>query len=159
MQTATSIAYIKKTRALFLALIQDLSIEQLNEIPPGFNNNIIWNVGHIAVSTLGLCYIRSQVKPEMVLPFSGSYVKGSRPGHQVTTEELDQLKHILIQSIDQIEKDIQNETFTNWVTFNTDTYQIPMDNIENTLTGCVAHENLHLGIAKAMKSMILKKDT
>jgi len=41
---------LKKTRIFLLDLIKDLTTEQLNEIPKGFNNNIIWNLGHLIAS-------------------------------------------------------------------------------------------------------------
>ena len=40
----TRIETLKKVRANFLKVIGDLTIEQLNEIPAGFNNNVIWNL-------------------------------------------------------------------------------------------------------------------
>jgi hypothetical protein len=35
----------RKTRAAFVYLCKNLSMEQMNYIPEGFNNNIIWNFG------------------------------------------------------------------------------------------------------------------
>ncbi|UAY54987.1 DinB family protein [Arachidicoccus terrestris] len=155
MQTDITLAYLRKTRQLFLGMMDDLSLGQLNQIPEGFNNNIIWNLGHIAVSTPGLCYIRSQVKPETELPFPGRFGKGSRPEVEATAEEVEEIKKFLVSSLDQIETDIHAGVFTELFPFATDTYQIPMDSIENTLNCCLAHENLHLGIAKAQKAVIL----
>lgn len=155
MQTDITLAYLRKTRQLFLGMIDDLSLEQLNQIPEGFNNNIIWNLGHIAVSTLGLCYIRSQVKPGMALPFPGRFGKGSRPEVEATAEEVAEIKGLLVSSLDQIKADISAGVFGTSVQSVTDTYQIPMDSIANTLNCCLAHENLHLGIAKAQKAVIL----
>jgi hypothetical protein len=36
---------LKKVRAVLLEGIKDLTTEQLNKIPQGYNNNIIWNLG------------------------------------------------------------------------------------------------------------------
>jgi len=155
MSTDITLAYLRKTRQLFLGMIRELSVEQLNQIPEGFNNNIIWNLGHIAASTLGLCYIRSQVKPDMVLPFAGRFGKGTRPEGAVTAEEISQIKELIAESLDQIEADIKAGVFEKLIPSSTDTYQIPMDSIENTLNCCLAHENLHLGIAKAQKAVIV----
>jgi len=156
MQTAAeiSLAYLRRSRTLFIGMIEDLSLEQLNEVPEGFNNNIIWNMGHILVSTLGLCYIRSQVKPALTLPFPGRFGKGTRPEVNATLEEVAEIKKLLVTSLDQIEADIQAGVFTKWQTCSTDTYQIPMDSVENTLVCCLAHENLHLGIARAQKAVL-----
>lgn len=150
-----SLAYLRKTREMFLNLAEGLNLEELNWIASGFNNNIIWNLGHIAVSTLGLCYIRSQVKPALELPFPGRFGKGTKPTVKATAQEVQQIKDLLLSSLDQIEKDIQQKVFDHWTPFATDTYQVPMDSIESTLIGLVAHENLHLGVAKAQKAAVL----
>ena len=154
MSTTISLAYLRKSRELFLRMVEDLTLEELNLIPEGFNNNIIWNLGHIAVSTLGLCYIRSQVKPGLELPFPGRFGKGTRPEVAATAEEVQQIRQLVSGSLDQIEADIEAGVFKELVAFSTDTYQIPMDSIENTLICCLAHENLHLGIAKAQRALI-----
>lgn len=158
MYTDITLSYLRRTRELFVGLTDTLTIDQLNQIPAGFNNNIIWNLGHITLSTLGLCYIRSQVQPGLELPFTGRFSKGTRPEVRATEEEVAAIKALLISSLDQIERDIKAGVFSNMVAFSTDTYRLPMDNIENTLNGCLAHENLHLGIAKAQRAVILQAE-
>ena len=39
-----------------LGSISSLSPRQLNEIPPGFNNNIIWNLAYLIACQQGVCY-------------------------------------------------------------------------------------------------------
>ena len=40
---------LKKSRKLTLKVIEGLTIEQLNKIPTGFSNNIIWNFCHVSL--------------------------------------------------------------------------------------------------------------
>ena len=47
---------IRKTRESFVLMCQNLSIELMNKIPEGYNNNLIWNFGHIIAVQQGLCY-------------------------------------------------------------------------------------------------------
>lgn len=49
---------LRKTRQYVLELIANLSMEQLNEVPAGFTNNIVWNLGHMLASQQGVCYLR-----------------------------------------------------------------------------------------------------
>jgi hypothetical protein len=56
--------FILKSRQKFIELLDGLSIEQLNKIPTGFNNNIIWNFAHIVVSTQTLVYVRTGIKAD-----------------------------------------------------------------------------------------------
>ena len=48
-------------RVKFAELVDRLSIEELNEIPEGFNNNIAWNFGHVIISQQMLCYVRAGI--------------------------------------------------------------------------------------------------
>ncbi len=50
---------IRKLREFLLAQIEGLTAEQLNKIPDGYNNNIIWNLGHLICAEQSLCYFRS----------------------------------------------------------------------------------------------------
>ncbi|MFD1737273.1 DinB family protein [Bacillus salitolerans] len=54
-----------------LAMLDTLSVNQIDKIPTGFNNNILWNIGHIFVSTESLLYgfVREQS------PIEDRYVK------------------------------------------------------------------------------------
>lgn len=47
----------KQSRTLYLEYLDTYSLDQLNTIPDGFNNNLIWNIGHVIVSQQGLIYL------------------------------------------------------------------------------------------------------
>ncbi|MBK8700590.1 MAG: DinB family protein [Saprospiraceae bacterium] len=47
---------LQKNREAVVKLLADLSLDQLNAIPLGFNNNIIWNMGHMVVVQEMLTY-------------------------------------------------------------------------------------------------------
>jgi len=38
------------SRGLYQSFLDNYSIEQLNTIPEGMSNNLIWNIGHTIVS-------------------------------------------------------------------------------------------------------------
>ena len=40
----------KTSRNLVIEYFDKYSLEQLNRIPDGFSNNLIWNIGHIIVT-------------------------------------------------------------------------------------------------------------
>lgn len=150
--------YIRRTRELFTELLNGLSIEQINEIPAGFRNNIAWNFGHIIVSTQALCYLRSGVQPDIDIPFLSKYQKGSKPESFISQEEINVLKEQAITSLSKIEEDIVKGVFANIATpFSTATYGYEMGSIEEIITCCLAHEALHSGYAMAQRRLIIKQ--
>lgn len=67
--------FIINSRTAFIKLVDSLTIEQLNKIPDGYNNNIIWNFGHIVVSTQTLCYVRTGILQDAASVNLTSFIK------------------------------------------------------------------------------------
>ena len=152
--TKTIFEYIKQTRITFTRLIDGLSIDEINAIPDGFRNNIGWNFGHIVVSTQGLCYRRTNVQPDREIPFLASYAIGTAPTEWISLEELGVLKTQAVETILQIEQDYENGVFATINPYATATYGRQMDTIEEVLTVTLAHDNLHLGYAMALRKAV-----
>ena len=55
-QMETSLRIFENNRNVYLRFLESFSLEQLNKIPQGFSNNIIWNIGHIEVTQQILIY-------------------------------------------------------------------------------------------------------
>lgn len=146
--------YIIQTRKILLQLTEGLTVAQLNTIPEGFNNNIIWNLGHLAVSTPVLCYIRSNVQPQREIPFIEKYIKGSKPEGPISEAEIEELKQQLFSSIEQIEQDYQAKAFENFEPFATSTYKYTVQNIDEMLLCCLAHDNIHTGQVSALRKLV-----
>lgn len=144
-----------EARKTFIRLIEDLSIDQLNEIPAGFNNNIIWNFGHIVVTTPLLAYIRTGISQDgSAVKYAAAYSKGTKPSYVVSQEEVDELKALAISSIESLEQDYLAGKFTRIQAFETSTYNNHLQTIEDVLLTCVGHDNLHYGCAMAQKRII-----
>ncbi|WDF55865.1 DinB family protein [Mucilaginibacter sp. KACC 22063] len=75
-------------RRQLLGWTKELTENQYNFIPPGFNNNIIWNMGHLLVVSESLLY---QNTPQLypVYEFTNSHFeKGSKPNKIVNEAEI-----------------------------------------------------------------------
>ena len=147
--------YTRRNRELFLNLINSLSIEQLNKIPEGFNNNIAWNFGHIVVTAQALCYTRSAVKPEQNISYLTKYQKGSKPEEYITEAEISELKKLMFTTTNEIEEDVKQNVFTNIKPFSTVTYGYEVNSIEEILTCSLAHDAMHYGIALTQRKLVL----
>ena len=148
--------FIINSRKAFIQLIDDLTIEQLNKIPDGYNNNIIWNFGHIVVSTQTLCYVRAGILVDAgSVKFNEFYKKDTRPTYRVSQEEVAELKAIALESIEKIRDDYAKGAFANAMAFSTSTYGVEMKNIEEVLITTIGHDNLHYGYVWALKKVIV----
>ena len=73
--------------------------KELNFIPPGFNNNIIWNMGHmIQVSEHMLYRNFPSIRPRHAFDL-GLFAKGTRPERQFTTDEILEVRISLIETV------------------------------------------------------------
>lgn len=133
----------------FVKLIDRLSIEQLNEIPEGFNNNIAWNFGHIIVSQQTLCYIRAGLTPHIDEYFVNRYQKGTKPENFIAGSEIATLKEYAFSLIDQLKKDLEADKFTGYITFATQ-FGVELTCINDAIAYFATHDTLHLGYAMAI---------
>lgn len=147
--------FIIDARKAFIKDIESLSLEQLNEIPAGFNNNIIWNFGHIVVTTPVLCYVRTGILPDASsVKYVSAYAKGTKPTYFVTQEEVDDLKALAISTIETLEQDYNEGKLNNITPFETSTYGALLESIEDVIITTSGHDNTHIGYVTAQKRII-----
>ena len=149
----STIDTIKKTRSFILNVISDLSLEQLNKIPKGFNNNIVWNLGHLVAAQQGLCYMRSGLKTVIDEKFFLAYKTDSKPEGDVTKEEFEKIKSLLMSTLEQLETDQAKNIFMNYTAFKT-RYDVEIKNIDEAIKFILFHEGLHCGYIMALKRAI-----
>ena len=149
------IEILRKLRIFLLAGIGDLSIDELNKIPPGYNNNIVWNLGHLVASQQGLCYLRAGLVPAIDENFILAYKSGSKPERFVDNRELEIIKDLLFSSLDQFEIDLANQAFPQYIAWTT-RYGTEVTNINDALNFLPFHEGLHMGIITSLKRVVKK---
>ncbi len=140
---------LQQTRANVLAQIDGLSEEQLNLIPPGFNNNIIWNVGHIVITQELLFYKLSGLDCNVSDELIGKYRKGSKPEGDADAAEIAQIKALLKNSPEKAKADFEKGIFKTYHSYTT-SYKVTLNSIEDAVYFNNIHEGLHLGYVMAM---------
>ncbi|MDE3142666.1 MAG: DinB family protein [Bacteroidota bacterium] len=143
----------KQTRRNFLNLIDSLSVEQLNIIPAGFNNNIAWNFGHIVVTQQLLCYTLAGAVPKIDQSLIDKYRKGTKPESFIDSNEIELLKKLSIPLIDELEKDIETNMFDNYKPYPT-SYGVELSSIEDAVNFFPVHEAMHFGVALTIKKLV-----
>jgi hypothetical protein len=141
------------SRRILSQYLEKYTLEQLNKIPEGFSNNIIWNIGHIVVVQQVLVYKLSglpmMISDEMV----NAYKKGSKPEHNATQAEVDEIKSLLLKTIDQTEVDFNNKVFKIFQEYPT-SVGYTIKSAEEAMTFNNLHEGLHIGIIMGIRKFI-----
>lgn len=145
---------IRKTRLIILEFINDLSTEQLNKIPEGFKNNIIWNLGHLIAVQESIFYLRAGLQINLDHKIFDSFKNGSRPDHEFSTEEINSIKTLLTSSLTQVDNDLKMNIFNNYQAWKT-RYNVEITSIEEALNFIPFHEGLHTGCIMAYKKMVI----
>ncbi|MBX9852897.1 MAG: DinB family protein [Cytophagaceae bacterium] len=146
-------AILKVTRKNILNLIQNFSDEQLIKIPSGFNNNILWNAGHVITANQKLCYALSGLPVNMPESYSSLFGKGSNPRDWTSTPEIAKVKELLISTADLMESDYNKGVFKTYKEYET-SYGYPLKNIEEAIAFNNVHEGLHLGVIMTLRKLV-----
>ena len=152
-----SIDIMRGAMKFLLNLIDGISIEKLNEIPLGFNNNLIWNFAHIVASQQILCYRNAGVKPVIEDEFIDKYKTGTRPEGFIAEKEFEIIKQYLITTIDKFEEDSITNMFENYNAFDLKSYPgVEIKNIGDAAKFVSFHDGLHVGYSMALKRSLKK---
>lgn len=147
---------IKENRKLFMRLMEGLSIDQLNEIPAGFNNNMAWNFGHAVVSFQMIVNMRSGKDTKLDKEYITKYQKGSKPESFIGIEEINFLKSEAIRLVEELEQEWNRGEFTSYQSFTT-SLGVPINTNEDALHFAATHDMIHFGYAWAMKRLVLNR--
>lgn len=140
-------------RNIYLSFLENYSLEQLNTIPEGFSNNLIWNIGHIIATQQGLVYRLSGLPMYISDEMKTSYQKGSYPTGATTQKEVDAIKDLLISLIAKTKKDYVDGKFTSYNEYTTST-GFNLKSTEEAMEFNNYHEGIHLGVLMAIKKFI-----
>ena len=144
---------LKKSRALTLKVIDGLTIEQLNKIPEGFNNNISWNIAHLVVTQQLLNYKLSGLKCNVSDEMIENFMKGSKPNYTISEEEFEAVKKMFVELPLKLEEDYNKGIFKEYTEYTT-SVNITLTTIEEGIQFNNYHEGIHLGIILQLKKLV-----
>ena len=141
------------SRSMVSKFLENYTLEQLNKIPEGFSNNLIWNIAHIIVTQQLLVYKLSGLPMMISDELVEKYKKGSKPDQFVSQAEVDEIKSLLIKTIEKTKVDFDNEIFKNYHEYPTSTGFI-LKSAGSAMAFNSFHEGLHLGIMMSIRKFI-----
>ena len=145
---------LRNTREIFKKIIEQNALEDLNKIPNGFNNNIIWNIGHVVVSEQLLAYKLSGLESMLSDDMINKYRKDTKPEGNVTQEVVNEIKELLSSTLKKTEADYTNGVFKNYNVYTVSTTGNTLNNIDEALQFVAIHEGLHYGYVLALLKAI-----
>ena len=151
--TLATIAQIKNTRIFILELVKDLSTEQLNKIPSGFNNNIIWNIAHLTAAQQNMCYIRSGLETTVEQKHFSPFLSGTKPEKFIEQKEVDSIFDVLLSSMDRLAADYSSHIFLKFDPWDK-RYGMKLNSIEDAINFVPFHEGMHIGYIMALRKLV-----
>lgn len=139
-----------KNRILFKTFLETFTLEELNKVPNGFNNNIIWNVAHTIVTQQLLTYNLAGVPMLLTDEMVQMYRKGTKAERDVTQEEVDMIKSLLFSTLEKTKEDYNNKLFKTFNEYTVSTKSV-LTNLEEAIDFNNFHEGIHLGYILALK--------
>lgn len=145
---------LKNIRGIFSNIITNNTLDSLNKIPNGFNNNIIWNIGHVIISEQLLAYKLSGLKPALSDELIKKYKKDSKPEEPVSQKDANEIQALLKSTIEKTELDYKSGVFKNYTPYTVSTTGNTLNSIDDALQFISIHDGLHYGYILALLKAI-----
>lgn len=153
----SQIAAIRENRSFLLEQLKDLTTGQFNLTVEGFNNNIIWNLGHMIAAQQGACYKRAGLPTLISDDFWHRFKSGSTPRGIIHDDEITSVKQLLISTLDQLETDYKKKIFCHYTTWVT-RYGVELTSIDDGIKFLSFHEGLHTSVILDIKRSVTIKE-
>jgi len=147
------LTHLGKARALFLKIIDGLTLEQVNAIPKGHRNSIAWNLAHLVVTQQLLCYKLSGLPCAVPEDMIQRFQKGTVPSKAISQQNFEDIKSLFVALPLALEKDLEAGVFKNYTPYTT-SVGIVLSNIEEALSFNAFHEGIHLGVVLSLKKLV-----
>ena len=151
----TTLRILQNNRNVYLRLLESFTLEQLNKIPDGLSNNIIWNIAHIIVTQQILVYQLSGLPLQVSQEIEEMYKNGSKPTCKTTQDEVDEIKTLLLSTVEKTKMDFQTPGFfQNYNEFTTKSTGFTIDSAKTALEFNNFHEGVHFGIIMQIRKFL-----
>ncbi|MDA3959669.1 MAG: DinB family protein [Planctomycetota bacterium] len=147
------ISQLAITRQMLVRVADSLSDEQLTSIPAGFSNNILWNLGHCAVTLRVLCYKLAGLEVGYDEALVADFRKGSAPANWTGSYTYGQFRDDLLGQAGILASDFAGGRFANYQPYETSA-GVKLGNINDAIAFNHFHEGLHLGYILAQRKAL-----
>ena len=136
-----------------LKMHEGLTIQQLNKIPNGFSNNLVWHYAHSIATVQMLCYFRGGLAVRLNDEFVHKYKAGTKPEAFVPVEEYNSFKELAIEGLEKLKEDYKNDVFKDWKPFMT-IAGFPIPSFDYAIRYVGHHFGVHQGSTVMIKKFV-----
>lgn len=148
-----TLQFTLQSRKNILKIIESTPMSDLTFIPKNYNNNLIWNAGHILVTQQLLCYKLAGLPMHLEVDFVELFRKGTIAKERYESSIVDFITSEAEGLIHQMEKDYSSLDFSKYQSYPT-SFGTTLNSIEDAITFNAMHECLHLGYMMSQKRTI-----
>ena len=136
-----------------LKMHEGLTIQQLNKVPQGLNNNLVWNYAHTIASVQMICYFRAGLPIRLNEEFVNKYKAGTKPEAFVSIEEYNSFRDLAIEGLEKLKADYSNSFFAGFKPFKTIAgFDIP--DFDYAIRYAGHHFGVHQGVTTVIKKLV-----
>jgi hypothetical protein len=140
-------------RTVYSGFLEKYTLDQLNTIPQGFSNNLIWNIGHILVVQQRLVYAVSGLPMNISDELYTAYKPGTKPSTKETQETVDLFKHLLHSQVAETKNDYAAGKFFSYKEITTLT-GFNLSSVTDAIQFNNYHEATHLGLMMNIRKFV-----
>ncbi|MCA8959464.1 MAG: DinB family protein [Planctomycetes bacterium] len=144
---------LRTMRDRIRTLAESIPREEAFAVPPGFSNNIAWNIGHIFVTHQILCYELSGLPMKIEPELRAMFAKGTSPASWKSEPDLELLYPKLTDLAEVFERDYAAGLFEHYQPYTTSA-GVELRSIEDAIAFNNVHEGIHLGYVMAMRHVL-----
>lgn len=144
---------IRASRKQMVIILDNLSLAQLNQIPEGFNNNIVWNIAHVVAVQESLTYGLSGLRWTSPKALVKGYARGTVPVDPVDADFVSFLKSELVDSIDRLQTNYKAGNFKEYQHYDL-SLGYTVRSVEDAIHFNIYHEALHMGAIINMRKFV-----
>jgi hypothetical protein len=147
-----AIETLHQIRRRIIRSVDGITNEELLWIPPGFRNNILWNLGHIAVTQQLLHYHRTGQPMRVAEEIVELFRSGSSPADWSETPRLELVLRLLEELPPTLQRDYRSGRLSTYNPFTTGA-GIHIADIDTAISFNNYHEGIHTGVILCMRRL------
>jgi len=147
------ITILKSTRSNIIKVLDAHSNEQINKIPDGFSNNLVWNFGHSIITQQLLCYKLAGQKMIVSNEMVEAFRKGTKPKVVYDESYYKKLIELSAETITKLKEDYKQGYFSGYKDYPT-SYGVTLHSIEDAISFNNVHEGHHFGTVLALRKFL-----